>query len=346
MMDNDKLVNPCVAQLIDANLDRAREGIRVIEEWCRFNLTSKDIVISLKDFRQTLGLHHHWNYKRARSTAKDNGIGLSHPYQETRTSSIDILAANFSRIQEALRVIEEFARIVDPNLSVSSAKIRYSLYDLETKVIKLSKGSNRRLKLNNSNLYLITNHDRVKIKTITNALEAGVRLIQFRLKEGSDKDKLIEAKKLASICKDFDALLIINDRIDIALACDADGIHIGQEDLPTSTTRSLIGEDKLIGKSTHTLNQLSMAESEGCDYVGVGPVNQSKTKPKTKALGTTYLEEAIKISRLPCFAIGGINNLNLHDIVSAGATKIAVCNAIMNASDPFKTTKDLMNGLK
>ncbi len=136
-----------VAQLIDANLDRAKEGLRVIEDWCRYALNNKAFVIALKDWRQQLGQHHHEFYKRARSTQTDQGAGLQHPAQFKRSQPREVVAANFARVQEALRVIEEFSRIADPELSKISTAIRYKIYDLEIDILKASKNQIRLKKL-------------------------------------------------------------------------------------------------------------------------------------------------------------------------------------------------------
>ena len=128
-------INQNVAQLIDANLDRAREGLRTIEDWCRFGLKDKEKVVKIKDWRQLLGQQHYDFYKRARSASNDKGAGLSHPAQQKRNNPKDVITANFGRVQEALRVLEEFTRTTHPELSHLSSKIRYEVYDLEAIII-------------------------------------------------------------------------------------------------------------------------------------------------------------------------------------------------------------------
>ncbi len=334
-----------VAQLIDANLDRAREGLRVIEDWCRFVIKKKDLVIALKNWRQELGCHHHEIYKQARSTSTDQGLGLRHPAQETRNFPQGVIAANFGRAQEALRVLEEFARATDPKLAESASKIRYGLYELEITVLKANIYNFRHEKLLNCKICLITSPKADFSKTIILALEAGVDMVQYRCKESNDMQRLAEAKELSSICKSFGALFIINDRIDIALASEADGVHLGQDDLPTKTARKLLGNERLIGRSTHSIKQLKNAQEEGCDYLGVGPVHSTKTKPELKPLGLNYVSEVSKTTHLPWFAIGGVNASNLNSVRAAGAKKIAISNAIMNAKDPSLASLELLKEL-
>ena len=135
------LSDPQVDRLIDANLDRAREGLRVVEDWCRFGLERDDLVITLKDWRQRLGRLHRDQYKQARSTATDGGAGLEHPAQLDRHSPRQVVAANCARVQEALRVLEEFTRGGDPLLASESAAIRYGLYDLEVSCLNATRGT-------------------------------------------------------------------------------------------------------------------------------------------------------------------------------------------------------------
>ena len=154
-MERDPLQHPCVLRLIDANLDRAREGLRVVEDWCRFGLERDDLVITLKNWRQRLGRLHHQRFKNARSAATDRGAGMEHPAQLERQSPDHVVAANCGRVQEALRVLEEFARADDPTLAGEAASIRYQLYDLEVTCLKATSGHRRRSRLADCNLWRV-----------------------------------------------------------------------------------------------------------------------------------------------------------------------------------------------
>ena len=337
--------NPCVAQLIDANLDRAREGLRVVEDWCRFGLKQKDLVITLKDWRQSLGMHHHEIYKKSRATNQDQGIGLQHPAQEKRQSPEQIVAANCSRAQEALRVLEEFSRTIDPDLASISAEIRYGLYELESNIIKRTTWTKLHKRLDLCKICLITTPQPYLAKTVAVVLAKGVGMVQYRCKEANDIERLFQAKELASLCKKHGAIFIVNDRLDLALAVDADGVHLGQNDFPIDIARKLIGNEKLIGRSTHCLKEVQEAEREGCDYLGLGPVYSTETKPDEKPSGVSYINEASKATKLPCFAIGGINESNIDEVLSSGAKKIAVSGAIMKANDPASMSLELIEKL-
>ena len=347
-------VAPCtdtrVARLIDANLDRAREGLRVIEDWCRFGLDRQDLVVPLKDWRQQLGQLHADCYRQARSTATDTAAGLSHPAQQNRTDSTQILKANASRVQEALRVIEEFARSGDSELARTAAHVRYALYDHEVRILEACGQNQRRQRLERSRLCLITSPgdneaSSEMLKRVELALQAGVSLVQYRCKQGADALRLQEARQLAGLCQAHQALLVINDRIDLALLVNADGVHLGQEDLPHSEARQLMGPDKLIGRSTHRLEQLLVAQEEGADYLGVGPVYATATKADRKPAGLDWVRQAEHSARVPWFAIGGINGDNITEVLTAGASRVAVVSAIMEASDPAAAARQLLTQL-
>ena len=135
------------------------------------------------------------------------------------------------------------------------------------------------------------------------ALRSGVGMVQYRAKDGSDRERLEEARSVAELCRQSGALFIVNDRIDLALAVDADGVHLGQDDLPTDVARQLIGADRLLGRSTHNLDQVRQANAEACDYLGLGPVNSTAVKPDRQAIGTTLVGDATALSERPVFAI-------------------------------------------
>ncbi len=334
-----------IAQLIDANLDRAREGLRVMEDWCRFGLKRNDLSIQIKDWRHQLGSLHHKIYREARLTSEDPAMGSSHPLQQKRLTPEDIFIANSSRVQEALRVLEEFTRITDPKLSELATRIRYETYEIEIKVLNVKEGIDKRQILKECPLYLITANSQNLKEIVLQALEAGIKIVQYREKFLKDSQKVNQAKDLASLCKKYNSLFIVNDRIDIALAVDADGIHLGQEDIPTKIARDLLGDQKIIGRSTHCLKDIKNAEEEGCDYIGIGPIFPSETKKKLNPIGIDYLRKGLKNTLLPAFAIGGINSSNINKINQINNLRIAVSNAIINSNDPFSKTKELLKFL-
>jgi thiamine-phosphate pyrophosphorylase len=340
-----------IARLIDANLDRAREGLRVLEDWCRFGLDRPDLVARTKDMRQQLGALHAERYKRARHAASDGAAGMAHPAQAGRCAPDQVVAAHAARVQEALRVLEEFGRGGDPPLAAAAAALRYALYDLEVELLEAGGGrAERRRRLQACHLYLVCSPQSGLEATVAAALGAGLRLVQYRAKESgdgfSDRQRLAEARALRQLCSRHGALFLVNDRIDLALAAGADGVHLGQDDLPPAGARRLLGPDLLIGRSTHGLAQLRQAVAEGCDYVGVGPVHATPTKPGREPVGLAYVRQAAAESPIPFFAIGGLETANLAAVRAAGAERVAVVRAITAAPDPAAATAALLAALE
>lgn len=334
-------------RLLDANLDRAREGLRVLEDWCRFGLDRQDLVARLKDLRQRLGRCHRPAYKAARHTASDGGAGLAHPAQGERQQPVQVVAANAGRAQEALRVLEEFGRGSDPQLAAEAAAIRYALYDLEVDVSRAcAAAASRRDQLLRCHLYLITSPSPHLLETVTAALEAGVRLVQYRAKQADDLQRWQEARALRQLCSRHGALFIVNDRVDLALAVEADGVHLGQGDLPPAEARRLLGPDRLIGRSTQRIEQLRQAVADGCDYVGVGPINATPTKPGRDPVGLAYVSQAAAESPIPFFAIGGLDATTLPAVLAAGGRRVAVVRAIIEAGDPHTASRELLEVLQ
>jgi len=171
------------------------------------------------------------------------------------------------------------------------------------------------------------------------AIEGGVRLIQFREKELPTRKMVEIGEKLRKITEKK-ALLIVNDRIDIALAIGADGVHIGQDDMPLKTARNILG-NKIIGVSARNVQEAKKAEEEGADYLGVGSMFSTSTKGDIKVIGLSVLKNIRKIVNIPIIAIGGINEKNVGEVIEAGADGVAVVSAIANSDDPVQAVRNL-----
>ena len=323
-----------IFQIIDANLDRAREGLRVLEDWARFALGENEFVIRTKNFRQILGKHHLEVYKQSRNYIEDQSKGITHFEQTNRKTPEQIISSNSARIQEALRVIEEFSRLHNNELSKIASEIRYEVYTLELELLRLNKHKKLEDIVSKNDLYVITDQRENLLGVIEDILIAGVKLIQFRFKKGTDKDHLEQAIKIKNLCKKYNSLLIINDRIDIALAINADGIHLGQDDVDLKTARRLLGDSKIIGISANNELDISNALRDGCDYIGIGPVFETKTKQNKKPLGIKKIKRLTKDLNIPWFAIGGINTNNISYLKKSGFKKVALVSQLMNAEDP------------
>jgi len=332
--DNTNSEDLRIYQIIDANLDRAREGLRVLEDWARFGLGQEKYVARIKHFRQILGKNHLEVYKQSRNYIEDKCKGLTHQEQINRKNSDQIVSSNSSRVQEALRVIEEFSRLHNHELSKIASEIRYEIYTIEVDLLSLSKRKKSVEILKENDLYVITDHKENLLGIIEEILIAGVRIIQHRFKKGTDKDHLQEAIQIKNLCKRYNSLLIINDRVDIALASNADGIHLGKDDLDLKTARKLLGHSKIIGISANNELDISNALKEGCDYIGIGPVFETKTKKNKKPIGIDKIKTLTKDLNIPWFAIGGIKSNNISYLKRNELKKVALVSQLMNSDDP------------
>jgi len=333
------------AQIIDANLDRAREGLRVLEDWARFALGRIDLVKNCKNFRQTLGKHHLKIYKESRNFMVDTCSGLSHPEQFKRNRNSSIISSNAARVQEALRVIEEFSRNHNENLCKISSEIRYQIYNLE--IVLLEAHSNHLLlrKLNENNLYFITTETENLFEKIKIILEGGVKIIQFRFKQGQDADNLNFAIKIRELCDDFGALFLINDRVDIAMACKADGVHLGQNDIDIKSARNILGFSKIIGISASNEFDIKKAIEDGCDYLGIGPVFATSIKKEKEAIGIDKLKTLTKDISIPWFAIGGIKQDDISLLRKNNICKVAMITDLINSKKPKEKAIMIINSL-
>jgi thiamine-phosphate pyrophosphorylase len=201
----------------------------------------------------------------------------------------------------------------------------------------------RRLEL--KGLCLILDQDLLRAGTETvmaRALSAGVRLFQYRNKSGSRRAVYETALLLAPAARRSGALFILNDHADIAAAVDADGVHLGQDDLPIEAARRFLGRDKIIGISTHDLDQARAAEGAGADYIGFGPVFATATKKAGAAKGTGDLVLIRRTVSIPVLAIGGINRANVADVIRAGADGAAVISAVLSAPDVAQAAEEII----
>ncbi|MBD1874707.1 thiamine phosphate synthase [Nodosilinea sp. FACHB-131] len=319
-----------VYRILDANLDRAREGLRVIEEWCRFGLNNSAQTEQIKHLRQTLAQWHTPELRLCRDTPGDPGTALTHPQEAERTSVTAVLQANFCRVQEALRALEEYGKLYRDDLAAGSKVMRYKIYALESEIL----GSHRLQRLRQGLTYLVTSPNDRLLPIVEAALQGGIALVQYRDKDADDHLRLDLAQKLKDLCHRYGALFLINDRVDLALAVEADGVHLGQTDLPTVTARQLLGSQCIIGRSTTNPDEMQRAIAEGADYIGVGPVYATPTKPGKAAAGLDYVRYAAEHATVPWYAIGGINTENLSEVLQAGAERVAVVRALLEAENP------------
>ncbi len=200
----------------------------------------------------------------------------------------------------------------------------------------------RRERLLGARLYLVC--DRRPEEFLAGALRGGVDIVQLRCKDAADGDVIDAAGPFRRLCAEHGALFILNDRPELVDATGADGVHLGQDDMPVALARELIGEDRLIGLSTHSPEQVDGAA--GADYIGVGPVHETPTKPGRPAVGLELVRHAAAHAVVPWFAIGGIGPANIDAVLSAGAERIAVVRALTEAGDPERAALGLRAALR
>jgi thiamine-phosphate pyrophosphorylase len=177
------------------------------------------------------------------------------------------------------------------------------------------------------------------------ALGAGVQIVQLRMKSASDERTLRAAARVARACAIHGALFILNDRPDLVALAGADGVHVGQDDVSVPEARAVVGENAIVGLSTHSPEQVDAATGLGADYIGVGPVHATPTKPGRPAVGLDLVRYAAEHARMPFFAIGGITPENVADVRAAGARRVAVVRALTQARETAAVTRRLRRAL-
>lgn len=327
------------ARILDASANRAREGLRVIEDYVRFVLDDPMLTRRLKDCRHRLaeatrGLDPEDHHIAARDTAGDVGTHIMTAQEQSRENPRAVLAANFKRTAEALRSLEEYGKLINVWLSGRFEVLRYDVYTLE-KLVMTAVTSHRTL--GDARLYVLigglpTLGDLTWI--VGEALAGGAEVIQLREKGLPDREWLKRAREVRILTAQARARFIMNDRPDLARLAGADGVHLGQDDVTPRDARRVLGLGALLGISTHDRMQLEKAVLEGAGYLGVGPVFPSATKDFADLAGLAFVRQAAETTTLPWFAIGGIDESNIDAVIEAGARRVAVSSAVMHADRP------------
>jgi thiamine-phosphate pyrophosphorylase len=249
-----------------------------------------------------------------------------------------VLQANLCRVEESLRVLEEYGKLYSADMAMAIKRMRYQVYILDSELAPLQK----RNQLLAANLYLVTSPEPNLIAVVESALKGGLKLLQYRDKDADNATRYDNARQIKQLCQKYNAIFIVNDHIDVAIAADADGVHLGQQDFPMEVARRLLGPDKIVGRSTTNPQELQRAIDEKADYIGVGPVFETPTKPGKSACGEEYLQYVQAHAPMPWYAIGGVNVENLDQVLAWGAKRVSVVRSIMQASDPTLTTQQLI----
>ena len=329
-----------VYRIIDANFNRAREAARSVEEFCRFALNSDSLTKRAKQLRHELtaciGELDAVRLISSRDTLGDVGVGQRVDKQLSRADLSDCCTAACKRLSEALRVLEETLRIQYPPAADTIEGLRYTAYTLEKDIVLQSVSFE---KFKHVRLYIVIS-SRLPAEVITlvgKCVAGGADCIQLRAKALEDDTLFALATEVVKICQDAGIVSIINDRADVAVAAGADGVHLGQNDLPVAQAQRLGLAPLIIGKSTHSLEELRNACEERPAYAALGPVFETTTKPDVSAVGPDYVRQGVRRlahEGIGHVAIGGITMDNVEQVLEAGATCIAVCSAVTHAGDP------------
>lgn len=339
-----------VARILDAAANRCREGLRVVEDYARMILNDQHLSRLIKEVRHELSRllagFHIEQAVTARDTEHDVGTSIHTAFEMQRPSVWSVVIANLKRVQESLRTLEEYGKTIDVPTATAVGNLRYRFYTIE-KGLCSTQGAIERL--TQCQLYLLVTDSLCPQglgPVVKAALRGGVDIVQLREKTLGDRRTLELSKWVREWTAEAGALFILNDRPDLAVLAEADGVHVGQDDLTAHEARRIIGSDKLVGVSTHSIEQARQAVLDGADYIGVGPVFASQTKDFEVFAGLEYVSQVACEITLPAFAIGGIGLSNLNEVLANGASRVAVSSQICQAEDAELMTARLKELLK
>lgn len=324
---------------LDANFNRAREAMRVLEDVARFVWDDAALSSAMKEMRHDLRRAVQETGATAdalawaRDSARDVGRYLSAADEHDRSEVRDVVTANLRRAMEALRVMEEVAKLSRSQASRSFERLRYRVYDIEKRFLVAPE---RRRALSAMRLYVLLTPSQASVpiaRAAEAALAGGADVLQLRMKEADDAAILETAREVAQMCRDRGKLFIVNDRADLAALVDADGVHLGQEDLSIEEARRIVPGDCVVGVSTHSREQALDAERRGADYIGIGPVFSTPMKSGRTPLAPGELRAVVADVKIPHVAIGGIDETNVSDLLGLGVKAIAVCRAVIATDD-------------
>jgi len=345
-------------RIIDASLNRIGEGLRFLEEVARLMLDDTDLTQQLKTMRHDLIRSDSSFQERLlqyRDSESDVGVDMEVPGEEKEKELPLVLVANARRVQESLRTLEELAKAPGTPPELESDKFKQARFDLYTIEQNLLSRLLRQDKLKHiSGLYVIIDTQILKgrphLEVAGQVVKGGAKTIQLRDKVQSKEKLLPIAEQLRTICRENGVLFIVNDHLDIALAADADGLHLGQDDLPVKVARKLLPPGKIIGCSTTTVEQAAAAQSEGADYIAVGAIYPTSSKTSTttpaKVVGLETLRRVRQAVSLPLVAIGGINKDNASEVIAAGADAVAVLSAVSGAESPEEAARQIVDSIE
>ncbi|MBI1247065.1 thiamine phosphate synthase [bacterium] len=342
-------VDISLLRTLDAAANRASEGLRVVEDFVRYGQNDRFLTAELKSLRHlldsTLKKIDRNQSIEARDTPGDVGTTIQGKLEQTRSDWSELLTANFKRLQQAIRSLEEHGKLVDAEMAAAFERMRYLAYSLEKMVMTTVAAAKDFPAV--SIYVLVDGCDSAGSfdRFVAQLVEAEVDVIQLRDKQLDDRTLVQRAELLRKRTAGTATKMIINDRADIAKVTAADGVHVGQDELTVSQARSVLGSGKLVGVSTHNIGQARQAVRDGADYIGIGPTFPSGTKSFDQFPGTAFLKEVADEITLPAFAIGGIGPDNAKLVAEAGIHRIAVSGCVSQAKDPGQVVLTLREAL-
>jgi len=340
-------------RIIDANLNRAGEGLHLLEDIARLMLNDDGLTQHLKTIRHEI-VRGDWSFNQqliqSRDAEGDVGVEIEAPGEAKERELPIMVVANARRVQESLRILEELAKIpaATPKLDAEKFKqARFALYTIEQKILSRLLRQDKARQL--TGLYAIIDSEAIgsrrHIEVAEELIRGGAKVIQLRDKSRDKSERLSITQGLRDLCSQHSVLFIVNDYIGLALATDADGLHLGQKDLPVSVARRLLPIDKLIGCSVNTVDQATKAQSDGADYIAVGSIYPTSSKEGAVVVGLEGLRQIKQVVSLPVVAIGGINRDNVAEVLDAGADSVAVISAILKTDDVEEATREIIAAL-
>lgn len=342
-----------VVRILDASINRACEGLRVVEDYGRMVLEDRFLSQELKKLRHDLVDSCRNFSSRSRLLARDSELDVGRAIQTDaeylREDLESILRANMTRVQQATRTIEEYSKTEAPEIAKAVEQIRYRAYTIEKAIFQTAFN---RARFAEARLYVLLDacgerSGFEKLQSLVRSLLAAkVDLIQLRDKRLSDRELVEAGKSIAELTAPRQTCFVMNDRADLCVASAADGVHLGQSDLSVHQARMLLRPHQFVGVSTHSVEQARQAVVDGADYIGVGPVFESQTKSFETHVGVELVAAVTSEIALPAFAIGGIDHGNVDRVIESGCHRVAVSSAVCNAGDPAAAAAELIGKLQ
>ena len=337
-------------RLLDANANRAREGLRVVEDAARFVLDAAELATEAKTLRHEITALLAEMCGRAGEAARDVsgdvGVEVELPGEYRRTNLGSVVQAAGHRAAEALRALEEYAKIVDVDGAAALEKLRYRTYALASAVGEgVLRGAPAAWRIQ---VLLTESQCRLDWPEVLDAcIAGGADSIQVREPTFSPGELLQRSRAVIARARPAGVSVIVNDHADVAVAAGADGVHLGQDDLPVEDARRVIGGGMLLGGSAHTIAEAERNFAAGCDYCGLGCLFTSTTKPDAMSASGDFLAGFVQTwPDWPHLAIGGVSMAEIPAIIEAGGRAVAVCSAVCGAEDPASVVASMRLALE